>query len=134
MAFTIPDVELTIRATRAGGPGGQHVNTSSTRVEVRWNVRSSRALTAEERSRVLARLGHRLDARGSIRVIAGERRSQKRNRDAAIARLTALVRAALAPRRARIATQPSRGAVERRLEEKRRRGDTKRGRRSGWDE
>jgi ribosome-associated protein len=129
MPFTIPEDELEVRATRGGGPGGQHVNTASTRVEVRWNVRRSVALRDDQRARLLERLASRLDARGTLRVVASERRSQKQNRDAALERLTALVRSALRPERRRIPTAPSHAAVERRLEEKRRRGHTKRDRR-----
>jgi ribosome-associated protein len=125
----IPRSELVARATRAGGPGGQHVNTSSTRVELVWNVRDSAALDEALRERLLARLARRLDASGAVRVVASATRSQRRNRDAAEARLVDLVQRALATPRKRIATRPSRAAKEARLTAKKRRGERKRQRR-----
>ena len=129
MKFTIPLEELSFRATRSGGPGGQHVNTSATRVEVRWNVTGSPSLSDEQRQRLLERLGGRIDARGNLRVVADERRSQLRNREAALERLNSLVSDALKPRKKRKKTRPPRAADERRLDEKRRRGNAKRDRR-----
>jgi ribosome-associated protein len=125
----IPRSELVARATRAGGPGGQHVNTSSTRVELVWNVRDSAALDEALRERLLARLARRLDASGAVRVVASATRSQRRNRDAAEARLVDLVQRALATPRKRIATRPSRAAKDARLTAKKRRGERKRQRR-----
>ncbi|HEY9517402.1 MAG TPA: peptide chain release factor-like protein, partial [Gemmatimonadaceae bacterium] len=71
---SIPSTELVFRATRSGGPGGQHVNTSSTRVELLWNVRSTRALGEEDRERVEARLASRMDADGFVRIVSSESR------------------------------------------------------------
>lgn len=130
----IPAAELTVRATRAGGPGGQHVNTSSTRVEVTWNLRESAALSDEERARLSARLASRVDARGVLRVVSAETRSQSQNRHLALARLAATVRNALVLPKARKATAPTRASRERRLDAKRKRGDTKRGRRWRGDD
>ncbi|HET7583748.1 MAG TPA: alternative ribosome rescue aminoacyl-tRNA hydrolase ArfB [Gemmatimonadaceae bacterium] len=130
----IPRAELDVRATRSGGPGGQHVNTSATRIELLWRPAESRALSEAQRERVLAALAWRLDASGAIRVVASEHRSQRRNRDAAEARLAALIRGALAVRRARVPTRPTRAAVERRLQEKRQRSERKRRRRTREDE
>jgi ribosome-associated protein len=127
----IPRSELVVRATRSGGPGGQHVNTSSTRVELLWNVRHTRALDDAERERVAAKLASRMDAEGFVRVVASESRSQLRNREAAEERLADLVRRALAVPRPRIATKPSRAAREARLSDKRRRSERKRMRRKG---
>jgi ribosome-associated protein len=127
----IPRAELVFRASRAGGPGGQHVNTSSTRVEVQWNVRETRALGDEERERVLERLAARLDTTGAVRVVSSEHRSQRQNRDAAEARLAALVRRALVVPKVRRATKPTRASKERRLDEKRRNSTKKRDRRGG---
>ncbi|HEU4641900.1 MAG TPA: alternative ribosome rescue aminoacyl-tRNA hydrolase ArfB [Gemmatimonadaceae bacterium] len=129
----IPRAELVARATRSGGPGGQHVNTSSTRVELLWNVRESRALDDAARERVLAKLGTRIDAEGWLRVVASESRSQLRNREAAEERLATLVRDALVVPRKRVRTKPTRAAKERRLSEKKRRGDVKRQRRRWTD-
>ncbi len=125
----IPRDELTARATRAGGPGGQHVNTSSTRIELVWSVRDSRALTDEQRELLLARLASRLDADGTLRVVAAASRSQFQNRRAAEERLAELVRRALVRRRKRVATRPSRAAVERRIQSKKKRSEKKRNRR-----
>lgn len=130
----IPRGELTVRATRAGGPGGQHVNTSSTRVELVWNARTTAAVDEEMRARLLARLAHRVDAEGAVRVVASATRSQRRNREEAEARLVELVKRALATPRKRIPTRPSRAAKEARLTAKRRRSEKKKGRRSGIDD
>lgn len=130
----IPRAELDVRATRAGGPGGQHVNTSSTRIELRWNVRTTRALDDDARARVLERLASRLDSEGAVRVVASEHRSQRQNREAAEARLADLVRRALVVQKARKATKPSRAAKARRLDEKRRQSDKKRLRRTRPDD
>jgi ribosome-associated protein len=124
-ALTIPRDELSARATRAGGPGGQHVNTSSTRIELLWNIETSRALDDAQRARLRHRLSSRLDADGRLRVVASASRSQRQNRVDAEERLVALVRRALATPRKRIATRPSRAVKERRLREKKRRGERK---------
>jgi ribosome-associated protein len=129
VTFTVPDAELRFRATRAGGPGGQHVNTSSTRVEVVWDVAASPSLTDAQRERLLRKLSSRIDSRGRLRVAAGERRSQLQNRQAAQERLNTLVAEALRRRRPRKPTKPSKAAVERRLTEKRRRRQRKHERR-----
>lgn len=127
--LAIPRAELEVKASRAGGPGGQHVNTSSTRIELRWNVRTSRALDDPLRVRLLARLANRLDADGGLRVVASEHRSQRQNREAAEARLAALVRAATVVPKRRKPTKPTRASVARRIEGKRRQGDKKQARR-----
>lgn len=125
----IPDPELEFRASRSGGPGGQHVNTSSTRAEVRWNIARSAAPTPAQRARLLERLASRLDAEGTLRVVAAASRSQHANREAATERLLALVARALEVPRARRPTGVPRAERERRLAEKRRRGQIKRERR-----
>jgi ribosome-associated protein len=129
MTLVIPPDELTVRATRAGGPGGQHVNTSSTRIEIVWNVDRSAALTDPERARLREKLASRIDADGNLRVVAAESRSQRRNREAAEARLTELVRRALAVPKRRRPTRPTKSSVEARLDAKRRRSSTKHDRR-----
>lgn len=125
----IPRSELVVRATRSGGPGGQHVNTSSTRIEITWDVTRTRALSEEERTRVLARLGARVSDEGTVRVVASDSRSQRQNRERAESRLSDLIRRALAVPKARKRTRVPRGAVEARLDEKRRLRDRKRQRR-----
>jgi ribosome-associated protein len=127
---SIPRAELQYRATRAGGAGGQHVNTSSTRIELLWNLATSQALDEDARSRVSAKLASRLDGEGNLRVVSSARRSQAQNREAADARLAELVRGALAVPRRRKPTKPTRAAKEARLGEKRKRSETKRQRRS----
>lgn len=121
--------ELNFKASRAGGAGGQHVNTSSTRIEVMWNVRTTSALDDVARLQVETKLASRIDGEGFIRVVSSARRSQMQNREAAEARLVELLNGALAVRKRRKATKPTRGAKEARLTEKKKRGDTKRQRR-----
>ena len=130
----IPRSELSSRASRSGGAGGQHVNTSSTRVEVLWNPARSRALSEPERARVIEKLAARLDAEGNVRVVASDTRSQRQNRDLAEQRLAELVRRALVVPKKRRPTKPTRSSQERRLDEKRRESKKKSDRRPGsWD-
>jgi len=128
-ALTIPRAELQFRASRAGGPGGQHVNTSSTRVELLWDLSHSTVVSDEQRGRLLTKLAARLDAAGMVRVVASDRRSQSQNRDAAAERLAVLVRQALVVPRKRRPTRPTRASREQRLADKRKRGEQKRDRR-----
>jgi len=121
----IPRDELTVRASRSGGAGGQHVNTSSTRIELLWNAAQSRALPDEVREVVLQRLRRRTNADGFIRIVSSEHRSQLRNREAAEDRLVKLVRGALSIRRPRRKTAPTRASKEARLEAKKRRSEIK---------
>lgn len=130
----IPASELTVRATKAGGPGGQHVNTSSTRIEVVWNLRRSSAVTDTQRAQLETRLATKLDASGGIRVVAADTRSQAQNRALALSRLAAMLRNALVVPKVRRATKPSRGQREQRLDEKKRRSHVKRDRRWKGDE
>lgn len=130
----IPRRELVFRATRAGGPGGQHVNTSSTRVEIVWNVTRSAALSDEQRERALRVLAPRLDSEGGLRIIASDTRSQTQNRVLAETRLAELVRRAIAVPRPRRKTRPTRASVERRIETKRRVGEKKRERQKRGDD
>jgi len=127
----IPRDELVARASRAGGAGGQHVNTSSTRIELVWSVATTRALSEDQRERVLQKLSSRLDSEHNIRVVASDRRSQRQNRESAETRLAELVRGALIVPKKRRPTKPSRGAKQARLESKKRQSNKKRERR--WD-
>ena len=132
--LAIPRHELTARASRAGGAGGQHVNTSSTRIELLWNVRSSAALDDEMRARLLAKLDTKLDGEGTLRVVASDRRSQRQNRESAEQRLAEMVRRALIVPKRRRPTKPSRASKEKRISEKKKRGETKASRRKdGFD-
>jgi len=126
----LPFSELEYRASRSGGPGGQHVNTSSTRIELWWNVTQSPTLTPEQRQLLLTRLAARLDARGRLRLVSSGSRSQLRNRENVTERLRSLVAAALVPPKKRKRTAPTRAAKAARLEAKRRRAATKQQRRS----
>lgn len=121
----IPVSELTWKATRSGGPGGQHVNTSATRVELTWDVAGSPSLDDGQRSRILSRLANRIDGRGILRIVEGGSRSQHQNREAATIRLAELVAGALRVRRRRRKTRPPRAAKEKRLREKRQRSEIK---------
>ncbi len=124
----IAEAELTERFSRSSGPGGQHVNTSDTRVELRWDAAASSSVTDGQRARLLANLPGRLTG-GVLVVVASEHRSQWRNREAARARLAALVANALRPPSPyRRPTRPHRGAREARLAGKHRRAQVKRGR------
>lgn len=125
MAFTIPEQELEFQTSRAGGPGGQHVNKAETRVEVVWNVEESEALTENQRERILRKLSTRIDGTGRLRVASQEHRSQARNKEEAVARLEELVQDALTVPRPRKKTRPSRAAKERRLKEKKERAEKK---------
>ncbi len=125
----IPDHELEFRATRSGGPGGQHVNTSSTRVEVQWNLRTSSVVTPDQRARLLTKLASKIDAEGWIRVVASDSRSQLRNKEAARERLQDLVGRGLVVPKRRKETRIPKAEKARRLEQKRRRSGIKRDRR-----
>ncbi|PRY68605.1 ribosome-associated protein [Glaciihabitans tibetensis] len=125
-ALTIPASELAWRFSRSSGPGGQHVNTSDSRVELSWSVVDSAVLSDDQRAVLLERLGHRLTG-GVITVAASEQRSQLRNRETALGKLGALLGAALAPDGpSRRATKPTRGSTRRRLAAKGQRSETKR--------
>ena len=117
----VPDAELTWRFSRASGPGGQHVNTTDTRVQLSFDLAATEAFPEPLKQRMLTRLGP------EVTVVAAEHRSQLRNRRAAEERLADLLEdAAGPPARRRVPTKPSRGAKQRRLDAKKRRGETKR--------
>ena len=132
-SFAIPRAELQYRASRSGGAGGQHVNTSSTRIELLWDLTRSAAVSDEQRQLLLKKLAARLDAEGNVRVVASDRRSQLQNRESAEARLVEIVRQALVIPKKRKATRPSKAAKQRRLNEKKRRSQQKRDRRPDFD-
>jgi ribosome-associated protein len=131
--IAIPPTELHWRFSRSSGPGGQGVNTADSRVELSWNLAESDVLPPALKARALERLAGRL-VDGVLTIAASEHRAQLRNRSAAEARLAALVREAVAPPpRSRRATKPTRGSVERRIAQKKRRSNIKRTRRSDDD-
>lgn len=115
----IPEAELELSFSRSGGPGGQHANTSSTKVELRWDLEASEALTDRQKAAVREHLASRVTTDGVLVLQSSEHRSQTRNREAVIARLHNLLADALRPRRPRRPTKPSRAAKERRLQDKR---------------
>ncbi|MEU8814127.1 alternative ribosome rescue aminoacyl-tRNA hydrolase ArfB [Actinoplanes sp. NPDC048796] len=131
--LTIPAAELAWRFSRSSGPGGQGVNTTDSRVELSWDLLASDLLSPALKQRAAERLGSRL-VDGVLTITASEHRSQLRNREAAQARLAMRVGEAIAPPpRQRRATKPTRGSVERRIGEKKRRSQIKRNRRGTED-
>jgi len=129
-SVSIPRTELDVRVSRSSGAGGQHVNKTSSRVEIFWNIVGSRAVSEEQRARLMERLASRLTTEGSIRVVASDMRSQSRNRELAEERLAEMVRRALIVPRKRKATKPTRAAKEARLDSKKRHSTKKRDRRN----
>jgi len=132
-SIVVPERELSERFSRSSGPGGQGVNTADSRVELSFDVARSPSLPETTRARMVTRLEGRL-VDGVVTVAASEHRAQLANRRAARERLTALLtEAAAPPPRKRRPTRPSRAANQRRLDEKKRRGETKQSRRGRWD-
>lgn len=123
---------MTWRFSRSSGAGGQHVNTTDTRVELTWSLADTTALTADQKALAARRLRSRL-VDGAITVVSSRFRSQHRNREAARVRLEELVTQAVVPPKPRRPTRRTRASVERRLDAKKRRGDIKKSRRGGWD-
>jgi ribosome-associated protein len=122
-SVSIPLSEIELRFSRSSGPGGQHAQKTETRVEAMFDVEASSALTDRQKHRVVRKAGP------VLRAIAQDERSQARNRELAIERIADALREALHVERRRVATRPSKAAVERRLQQKRRRAETKRLRR-----
>jgi ribosome-associated protein len=122
----LPRAELSYRASRSGGPGGQHVNTSSTRVEVVWNVAQSPSLTEAQRALVQEKLANRINAEGELLIAEGGSRSQHQNKEAVTERLAELLREALFVPKPRKRTKRPRSSHERRLKQKKQRSEVKR--------
>ena len=132
--LVVPAAELRERFSRSGGPGGQGVNTADSRVELSFDLAASPSVPEWLRTRMLERLRNRV-VDGVVTIAASEHRAQLQNRQAARERLARMLRdAAAAPPPVRRATKPSRGAKERRIAEKKRRGVTKKGRSGGYDD
>jgi ribosome-associated protein len=123
--LVIPEAELDVSFARSGGPGGQSVNTSSTKVELRFDVAGSPSLSESQRARIAEELGSRMTKDGVLVLHASEHKSQTRNREAVVGRFANLLGEALRPRRQRRATRPSRGQKRRRLENKRKQAEKK---------
>jgi len=132
--LSIPSSEVSFRVSRSGGPGGQHVNTSSTRVELVWNLESSSSLTDQQRALLRDRLSGRISADGTLAMASSATRSQQRNKDDAIERFAELLRKSLRMDKPRRKTKPPRAAHEKRLAAKKRRSETKKARRNPADE
>ncbi len=124
----IPLSELRFDFARSGGPGGQNVNKLATKVELFFDVRHSRSLTEAQRDTLLTLLAGRIGKDGVLRLSAQESRSQWRNRERVVEKFSTLLGRALAARKKRVSTKPSAAARERRFREKKRRGETKKGR------
>lgn len=127
--LTIPNDELNFTFLPSGGPGGQHANRSSTKAVVTWDVDASRVLGPRQRQRIQTALRSRIDSSGILRLSSDRHRSQLRNREDVTQRLADLVARALRPVKHRTATAPTRSSRERRIKEKRHRGEIKKGRR-----
>ncbi|SRR6266545_3881603 len=125
----IPAEELEFRASRSSGPGGQGVNTTDSRVELRFDLAGSPSIPPEAKERALRRLSSRVDSSGRLRLVAQNQRSQLANRRDATERLAAMLASAMAVPRTRRPSRPSAAATARRVESKRRRATTKRLRR-----
>ena len=127
----IPAAEVELSTAKSGGPGGQHVNKTESKVILRWSVRGSRALAEHDRAWLLTRLAARLTGEGDLVIAGDEERSQAANVDAVVRRFAQTLREALHRPKKRRKTKPTRGSRERRLTEKRHASERKRDRRSG---
>ena len=130
----IPEHELTITASRSSGPGGQHVNKTSSRITVRWNVRTTTALTDEQKERVLQKLAAELTSEGDILVSSSASRSQHQNRELALQQLAKKIKEALYVPKKRMERHISRTEKETRLQAKKRHAFLKKRRRESFDE
>ncbi len=127
--MTIPLSEINLAFVRSSGPGGQKVNKTSTKVQLRWNVGASAIFTPEQKILIRRKLTTRINLADEIALASDRLRSQSQNRDFAIKQLERLITKALTPKKKRRATRPTRASKERRLEEKKRRARKKEGRR-----
>ena len=132
--LTIPASEIGFETSRSGGPGGQHVNKSSTKVTVIFDIEASAVLSEEQRSLLRERLASKLSAESVLRVSSQRTRSQLSNRDDAMAKLADLVRKGLKQEKQRRKTRPSRTARAKRLEEKRKKSEIKQKRTIVYDD
>ena len=124
----IPRAELTFKATRAGGPGGQHVNTSSTRVELWWDVNNSPSLDEAQRARIKEKLANRISEEGMLKLASSAERSQLQNREDVVQRFAKMIEQALKIPKPRKKTKPSKASKEKRLQSKKRQSQKKKDR------
>lgn len=117
-ALTIPFREISFRFSRSGGPGGQHVNKTETKVELLFDVEHSTALNEFQRSTLMRVLGNRIDTAGLLHVVVSQERSQMQNKSLAVELFARTLAAALKPRKKRVATKPTKGSKERRMTDK----------------
>lgn len=133
-SLTVPEYEIDFRFTTSGGPGGQHANKASTRVELIWNVTNSAVLGPRQRRRLQEALRRRIDSAGNLRLASDRNRSQLQNRNDVIERFRTLVRTALVPPKKRVETKPTRAAKEKRLTQKKQRSEVKQSRKVRLDD
>lgn len=126
--LAIPFSEINFRFSRASGAGGQHVNTTSTRVTLVWNIASSNALSDQQKQTLVQKLANRISQDGDFLLHSDRFRSQVRNREDCLARFQESLQRALTPKKKRVATKPTKGSVEKRLQSKRKKADTKKSR------
>jgi ribosome-associated protein len=134
LPFGIPERELVFTFARSSGPGGQNVNKTETKATLRWAVRQSPSLPADVRARFVRSFATRITTQGELVLSSQRHRDRLRNIDDCLEKLAAMLRAVATPRRKRRPTRPSRGAVERRITEKKRRGSSKSERRKPADD
>ena len=132
-SLSIPDRELVFTASRSRGPGGQHVNKVNSRMTLQFDIQASPNLSATQRSRIFSSLSTRINADGMLRLDCQKHRMQSMNRAELIERFVKLFRQALTPKRYRVATRISNAVKERRLDQKKRRGQIKKNDRLRWE-
>lgn len=133
-SLRIPDSELRLEYSRSTGPGGQNVNKLETRVTILFDVEESPSLSETQRDRIHATLRTRITKKGILRVTSQRHRTQAANRNAAMERFIDLLKDAIRPARKRKPTKPTKASNQRRLDSKKKRGDSKRGRGGRWEE
>lgn len=126
--ITLPAAELSYTASRSSGPGGQHVNTTDSRIQVRWNISASAVFTDAQKARLIRALQSRLTETGDLILASDSHRSQRRNREDVSQRLAALIREHLTPPKPRKKTRPTLASRKRRLDNKKRRSQVKKNR------